>query len=130
MADTRLHTPEAVNKVLERFAGLDRPARPLTTRQLIIEVLMPDIEAKLADGWRYHDLVAGLRQVGIEIQPNTLRNYVAKARAGRVRNASPVRATKRAAEKAPPSITPPEPPPATSPNRRPKRAFAGFDESP
>jgi len=70
-----IYTTEDVDTVCSQFASLERPKRPLTTRQLIQQEMMPEIEKKLKSGWSYDDLVEGLRQVGITLRANTLRNY-------------------------------------------------------
>ena len=80
MVDKPAYSPEDADAIRSQFAALERPKRHLSTRQLIMEEMMPEIEKKLQSGWRYDDLVEGLRQVGINLSANTLRNYVARAR--------------------------------------------------
>ena len=134
MPDKPFYTPENVDDILGQFAALEQPKRQLSARQLIMDEMMPEIERKLQSGWRYDDLVEGLRQVGISLRANTLRNYVARARGKGSKKTSKKAAPSRQKE---PAATVPQPPanagdnpPAVHPRRRPKRKFAGFDESP
>ena len=134
MVDKPAYSPEDADGIRSQFAALERPKRQLSTRQFIIDEMMPDIERKLKSGWRYDDLVEGLRQVGISIRANTLRNYVARARAKSAKKVS--RKTAPAHPKTAAPTGPQEPatatqnPPTRRRSRRQKPDFAGFDESP
>ena len=138
-------SPAEIATLRQQFAALERPARPRSTRALILHELMPDIENKLNSGWRYADVVAGLDELGIAISPNTLRNYVARARQNRGKSATSTRLPKTT------TTTPKQVPvraattvtatpqasttqaPAARPQRRTHKKvkpFAGFDEAP
>ena len=71
---------DQVQSLLDRFTELETPPRTLSTRELITTVMLSELESKLARGWSYADLVAGLEQVGITVGVATLRNYVNAAR--------------------------------------------------
>ena len=141
--------PNDMTALRQRFAELERPRRPRSTRDVILHELMPEIEKKLRRGWRYADIVAGLREVGLSVSVQTLRNYVTKARQDRSRSAAsaPTKSSQRqsaaASKGAEKTSSPAVESPATTASmettktqaarihRRAKnKAFAGFDESP
>ena len=138
-----------ITALRKRFAQMERPKRPRSTRDVILHELMPEIETKLRRGWRYADIVAGLREVGLSVSVQTLRNYVAKSRQDRDRLAvsAPTKSSRRqmaAVSKGAKKVSSPaaESPATTASmettktqaariHRRAKnKAFAGFDESP
>ena len=138
-----------ITALRQRFAQLERPRRPRSTRDLILHELMPEIETKLSRGWRYADIVAGLQEVGLSVSVQTLRNYVAKARQDRGKSAAsaPTKSSQRqsaVASKGAKKVSSPavESPATTasmettkiqaarSPRRAKNKPFAGFDESP
>ena len=105
---------------------------------------MSEIEKKLSRGWRYADVAAGLREVGISVSASALRNYVAKARQDRGKSAAlaptksgknrPTTDSKHAVKavsstaKQSMEISKPS---FTRPRRGGKKTgFAGFDETP
>ena len=118
------YTAADITTFRDRFTALERPSQPRSTRAVIMQELMPAIEAKLHKGWRYADIVAGLQQLGLHVSANTLRNYVARARQHAPDQEST--ATISAGIKPGTSTTPPQSP--TKPIR--KKRFAGFDEAP
>ena len=90
---------------------------------------MPAIEAKLASGWSYGDIEAGLRQLGVTVAGRTLRNYVARARRRQLAKQRVLRRPQKTVSVKPGTdstsgLT------CRAPARKPKREFAGFDESP
>lgn len=141
--------PNAMVALRQQFAQLERPARPRSTRDLILHELMPEIEKKLRRGWRYADIVAGLQEVGLSVSVQTLRNYVTKARQKRGKSAAsaPTTSSQRqsaaASKDAEKVLSPAVESPVTTASmettktqasrihrRAKKKTFAGFDESP
>ena len=141
--------PPDIKQLRQQFAQLERPTRPRSTRDVILHELMPEIEKKLSRGWRYADIVVGLREVGISVNASTLRNYVATARQGlgtpsastqpRSSKRISAAASKHTENASAPSAELPARTATTETTHKPairlrrrtqKTAFAGFDETP